>query len=93
MIYFYWFYNNILITIFPIINIRSLNDSKIKQLEEKVNVELDKRKESVINAKKEEKESQCNHQTTNFLDNRGIEEDNEHFNQNISPKYIDIKSY
>ena len=26
------------------------------------------------------------------MGNRGIEEDNEHFNQSINPKYIDIKS-
>ena len=68
-----------------------LNDEKIKELEEKTKLELNQRKEQIKEGKKIEFKTECR-QTISFLDNRGIEEDNEHFNQNINPKYIDIKS-
>ena len=68
-----------------------LNDEKIKELEEKTKLELNQRKEQIKEGKKIEFKTEC-HQTISFFDNRGIEEDNEHFNRNINPKYIDIKS-
>jgi len=69
----------------------NLNDEKIKELEEKTKLELNQRKEQIKEGKKIEFKTEC-HQIISFLDNRGIEEDNEHFNRNINPKYIDIKS-
>ena len=48
IIYSFRFY----ITNFPIINIIRLNDEKIKELEEKIKVELDQRKEKVEKGKK-----------------------------------------
>ena len=69
----------------------NLNDEKIRELEEEIKMELDQRKEKIKEGKKTEMKIEC-YQVSSLLGNRGIEEDNVHFNENINPKYIDIES-